>query len=443
MRYIQSYKDDRDNGVNVVGISLTAILFGVVVILLLMLSLLFSGCQRREMYVYGDEFHSVTMNVDWRELDDGSNPDGMTVWFWNLDDPTLNVYRTTSASVRSLDLYLPNGNYQGCVVSYSPEEYSRQRFVYMNQVDAARVESEPYNYQPDEVRTPGAFITDETDKHVKMTLFSDYAWNDHLVLRPEQKESGYYVVAAQPEPIGTDTIDNRLIYSGSRFGDYIPYEERDSYQQTIQVKYIDATPHTLVWTGRVRVFIKEGFDYLWQPRASITGLCDGHYLARHYNTDRSCLISLDSWEKVRTGDNQGWINCTFTCFGMRSDTRGPEAELHPSSATGKSLYDGEECDWSAYWSHICEAEDLQLNLAFILRDQATVVDRSFKVGLTAVSYDDQLVLRLVLDDDFFHTEEGIDGGGDIILPYVDPYDGAGFDGDVDPWIDEPPVDVPM
>ena len=201
---------------------------------------------------------------------------------------------------------------------------------------------------------------------------------------------------------------------------------------------MEALPHTLVTTMRIRVYISEGLNNLWTTLGSISGLSDGHQLPWHVNTENACLISLDEWSTERTGKNEGWISISLTTFGLRPATRHGDAHFHPSTVTGKSLYDGEECDIEGYYTDVCDSEDLRLNLAFILRDQHTVLTYHFNVGEAVVSYDDQLVLRVELDADFL-----ADNGGPIVLPEVEAYEGTGFGADVTPWQEVAPVDIAM
>lgn len=391
---------------------------------------------RRDLYVFGDEFYSVTLNVDWRDFD-SSDPDGMTVWFYKLPEPDTKPFRTTTANVRHQDLYLSNSIYQGVVVSYSPEEYSRQQFLDMDYIDKARVEATAASYQAPELSIPGAAVSEESAQHVKETLYGHEAWTDKQP-HSELISPSYYVIANQPEEIGADTIDHREINAGTAFDDYILLEDRYSYQSSIIVQTIEALPHSLVESLRVRVYIKEGFNSLWTTRGSITGLADAHHLPLHVNSDNACLIAIDEWSTERTAENSGWINATITTFGIRPSTRHTYATFHPSTVSGISRYDGEECDYEGYYSDVCDPEDLRINLAFILRDQQTVVTYHFNVGNALISYDDQLVLRLELGPDFLDQN-----GGQIILPFVEGFEGTGFGADVTPWQDVPPVDVPM
>ena len=412
-----------------------------------------TGCERRELYVYGDEFKSVTLDVDWRDYE-GGTPDGMTVWFYPLDDPTHAVYRNTTANVRHHELYLPGGHYQGVVIDYSPEEFSNQEFLELQSLQTARVESRPALYQPDSLTVVGDGVPEGKSGEVNKVLFGEAAWTARQTARPAVREqSGLYTVADNPELMALDTLDNMEIYK-SKYGDYIPWKERDTYQSDIVIQNFLSQPKSIVWKLRIRVFVRNGFNYLWQTPSSITGLADGHFLGLDKNTDRSCLFAIEGWELQRTGDNCGYIGVTLSTFGLR-----PESILdtkkyhHGTRAPGDTEPDYGPENWWDYYTGLCLPDELRLNLSFTLRDHATTVNYHFNVGHCAVSFDEQLVLRIDLDENFFDPEnpDGAWGKGgdpdnptpDIDLPYVDAYNGAGFDADVTPWQDEPPVDIEM
>jgi hypothetical protein len=414
--------------------------------------MILTSCERRELYVYGDEFYSVTLDVDWRDYDE-TNPDGMTVWFYPLDDNATTrgnadsytnsrkPYRTTTANVRHQDLYLPGGRYQGVVINYSPDEYARQEFLSLDTLQRARVVLTPASYQPTSQNTILNGFPDDSIIVVNKALYGEEAWNEGQSPRPlKHADTGFYTVDNQAEPMASDTLDCKTVAQGE-YGDYIPWKQRDTYQQTINLQKLESVPHSIIWNTRIRVYIKEGFNYLWQTPASITGLANGHYLPRHVNTDECSLIAFDAWDTERTGENSGYISTTITCFGLRpASLLGPD-HLHSSTQIGKSKYDGKEnIDWGAYHSDICKSDALRLNLSFILRDHKTVCTYHFDVGECVVSYLDQLVLRVDVSPEFF---EDPDGPGHIILPHVDAYEGADFGADVTPWVDVPPVDIPM
>lgn len=422
---------------------LWALFFWPLVILVFFVVILaLSGCERRELYVYGDEFHSVTLDVDWREYS-STDPDGMTVWFYPLDDPSHAPYRTTTASVRHQDIYLPGGRYQGLVIDYSPEEYSRQEFLGMDHLETARVQATPATYQPDSLTIVGEGVPATVTPEVNANLYGDVAWTDlHTSRWPVREEGGLYIVASQPEPMGTDTLLDKTIDNGL-YGDYIPWKERNTYQSTLVVTQLFSQPHTVIWKLRIRVWIHSGFNYLWQQPASISGLADGHLLPLNQNTDQPCLMAIDGWELQRTGENSGWLSTTVSTFGLRPASILPDAERHGGTrAPGDTEPDYRDPDWYAYRTGLCLPEELRLNLSFVLRDHATTLHYHFDVGDCVVSYDEQLVLRIELGADYFKPDNP-DGPDPIDLPYVDTYDGTGFGAEVTPWQEEDPIDVPM
>ena len=380
-----------------------------------------SSC-RRDLYVFGDEFHSMQLEVDWRQYQ-SSDPDGMTCWFFP-DDETVKPYRFTTSSVRHLDFYLPKGHYTGVVIDYSPEEYSRQEFVDMERLTTAAVCATRASYQPE----------DSTGLEL---LYGTPCFYEPLGTPDPQ--TGLYMVSNQPEQMALDTISPVRAYSGE-YGDYIPYEERDDYQSTLTVQTYYATPTSPIWHMRIRIYIK-GYDYLYQTEGSLAGLADGRFLALGYTTDRPCLISMPDWETQRTGDNVGYIATTISTFGLRSSQRphvvyitdeegnfvlpAPAAGA-PAAAPAATRADDE--------SRLTLPEDLRLNLRLLLRDRQTYVDYHFDVGDHVVSYEDELVLRLDLGEDF---PDGPD------LPYVEAYNGTGFGADVTPWEDSGGADVTM
>ncbi|MBR1503211.1 MAG: DUF5119 domain-containing protein [Prevotella sp.] len=418
---------------------------------LVMLSFFFS-CERRELYVYGDEFHSVDLEVDWRQYAD-RDPDGMTVWFYPLDDSANDVYRMTTANVRHHELYLPGGHYQGVVIDYSPEEYSFQQFLDIDSIRTARVEATMSAYQPDSLTVSGEGVPKGLSDDVNKQLYGEPAWTDLQTHRPPvREETGLYTVANQPEQMGLDTLSNKYVDRGL-YGDYIPWQERETYQSTIAITHLYSEPETIVWKLHIRVWVRSGFNYLWQTPASITGLADGHFLPRDVITDNPCLLGIEGWDYERTGEDSGYISTTLNTFGLRPESLLPDRVLHHNGTRvlGDTEPDYSDPKWWDYYTGLCLPGQLRLNLSFTLRDHATTLSWHFNVGQCVVSYDEQLVLRIDLGPEFFGpgNPDGAHGkGGDpdnpspaIDLPYVDAYNGTDFGAEVAPWEDMPPVDI--
>ncbi len=420
--------------------------------LTVLLAIIVVSCERRDLFVSGEGYFSLLLNVDWSDYD-SKDPDGMTVWFFPLDkdnptdDPKQMTnrdgkpYTNTTANVTRQNLYLPNGRYQGVVINYSPSEYSKQTFEDMHSIHDARVQLVPSSTQGESFLLPGALVSEEQHQKARTTLFGETAVNTNSQQLPPQLHSGYYQLSDQPEAIAADTLNNRNVNSGSAYDDYIPYEERNSYQKTITVNELNMLPHSLVWHVTLRIWIEKGLDNFWQARATLSGLADGHYLARHENTDRPCIIALDEWSREYTAQGQGWITCTIACFGLRPSTVNNKSEYYSSDKKGKSLFDGKICDWEGHYKHVCLPEGLRLNLIMILRDQKTTTSQHFNIGRAISTYDDQLYIEATLDKDYF--DENVSPY--IDLPEVPPYNSGatGFDAEVSPWEDGGTADETM
>ena len=444
-----------------------------VLLLIFIVILALMACERRELYVYGDEFHSVDLEVNWRKYAD-KDPDGMTVWFYPLGNELGKPYRTTTANVRKQSLYLPGGLYNGVVIDYSPEEYSRQRFLGLDSLKTARTVATPASYQPDSLTVAGEAVRQSMNDSVNQWLYGEGAWTDKHTGRSEILDgSGLYMVASQPEQMALDTL-SRVVISHGGYGDYVPWKEADTYQSTIQVQTLFSEPSTIVWHLRVRVYIASGFNSLWQTPGSISGLADGHFLATDTNTDTPCLISIDNWELERVGENSGYISATITTFGLRPGslfkgdrsrlrinsvaTRHSSSQLGSAPAAPASLVsgfriqdagdatgtDGEgvtradnnpanQPGWYDYETDLCDNDELRLNLVFVLRDHSTAIYYQFDVGEQVASFDEQLVLRLDLGPDYFNPAINPNAPAPIELPYVEAYSGAGFDANVTDW----------
>lgn len=389
-------------------------------VLVIILILAVSGCERRELYVYGDEFHSLTLNVDWHKYA-GKNPDGMTVWFWPRETADETVpdslaqwgkpYRFTTANVMHYDLYLHSGCYHAAVIDYSPEEYSRQEFLDMDDIMKARVVAVSEAHQP------------ESDT-LAQKLYGHEAYGK--VLPDTLQATGLFRVTCQPEEMGLDTLRNMTVQAG-QYGDYIPYGERQNYQKQLQVKEFKAMPLSPVWQLRLRLPVK-GISNIWKIEASLAGMADGHYLALGRNTDTPCLIYIDEWDVVKTDNaGNGYVEATVRTFGLRPSARQTAASRHTNRSRALVIDD---------------ASEIRLNLLFTLRDRVTTCTYHYDLGKHVEEFEDELVLRLWLTEDDIKNDPDL-ADQSIDLPYVDAYEGAGFGADVTEWEDGQDAEVEM
>lgn len=383
-------------------------------------ALLLAGC-RRDLWVYGDEFTSVSLDVDWREYQ-SSDPGGMTCWFFP-EDESIQPSRITTANVRHTNLYLGHGRYTGVVIDYSPQEYGKQEFVGMERASTACVQGTPANFQPN-ANSPAQ-------------LYGPACF--HKPLPNTVGQTGFYQVMNQPEPMALDTLQNMVILSGE-YGDYIPYEERDTYQSTLTMQQFYSIPTSPIWNMRIRIYVT-GIDYMSQLEGSLAGLATGRFLALNRNTDVPCLLRLDEWYVERTGDNEGYVTCEVKNFGLCGsqhpfrcyDDQGHD--ITPASDGSRAVTRaeaGNRVNWED--TRTVNPDDLQLNLLFLLRDQKTKCSYQYNVGESVISYDNQLELQLRLDTDFPDHPD---------LPYVEAVSSAGFDATVSPWEDGGSADISM
>lgn len=364
-----------------------------------------AGC-RRDLWLYSDQFKQVEIDVDWRNYfrdqqlyPNEPDPDGMTLWFFPKDGRTS--YSVTTSEVRHYETYLSRGDYEGLVIDYSPAEYGRQEFVGMDYAQTAKVQTTATAYQPDSLSE----------------LYGPACYAHAL---PSVEPIGLYTVSWEPENMASDTVHMHI--DTGEYEEYIPYKERDSYQQTLVHQLYRMEPLIVPWRMRVRVYIK-GIYYLYQVKGSIAGLADGYYLMQDRTSSTPCLLALDNWETVVTGDNVGYIAMTFMTWGVQDTS---------VRYQGRHMEQGEKAENVPDNLINHPADEIRLNLRLLLRDRRTVCNYHFDVGNMVREYWNEYALRIDLED-------GFEGQPD--LPYVDAYNGLGFDGVVVPWEEGGNADV--
>ena len=391
--------------------------------------LLTANSCRRDLWVFQDNYQQVEVNVDWRnyfrewgikgiyntdiqpanpEIQPAEDPDGMTVWFFPRDG--RKSFRYTTSEVRHFGVYLSQGQYDGLVIDYSPEEYGRQEFIGMDYANTAKVQSTPSSYQPDSIPE----------------LFGPVAYASKL---PKVNENGFYNVANEPEIMASDTI--YMDIKSGKYDRYIPYEERDSYQETLTKQVFNMEPLLDPWNMRVRIYVK-GIYYLWKVEASIAGLADGYQLVDCKASDTPCLMSLDEWEIHLPKDSNlvagglGYVAKSFRTWGpMGLENR--NWDVHTAQRPKDNIkYEGNIP--LAPYSYEClsnrPSNQVRINLKCTLRDRKTVKYYHLDVGSEIYLFRNEYALRIDLMDDDSRIP---------VLPWVPAYNGIEFEGIVYPW----------
>lgn len=400
--------------------------------------LLSTGCERRELYVYQDNFKQVEVNIDWRNYFrewgiqgrvEGNNnapyvvapandPDGMTIWFFPRDGRTSVHY--TTAEVRKFETYLSKGEYDAMVFDYSPNEYGRQEFVGMDYAETAKVQSKPASYQCDSIPA----------------LYGPEAYGYPLKMH----DNGYCVVSNEPEDIASDTAYMNI--NTGKYDKYIPYKERNTYQSTLEKQVYDMEPIIDPWAMRIRIYIRN-IHFLWQASATVCGLADGYYLVKCKSSETPCMLQLSDWE-IHYPDQvydpfgtTGYIAKTFKTWGP-TNFENRNWDIHaPQRPAGTTVeYEGKIplLNYATERLSSRMPNELRINLKCLLRDRKTVVYYHFNVGDLIHVFRNEYALRVDLPDGFEGQPE---------LPYVDAYNGIDMGGIVVPWDDGGQSDVSM
>ena len=281
-----------------------------------------TGCLRRPLWVYTDEYRQVELITDWSLCD--AAPDGMTAWF-SADDLSGRNRSITTAEVYHTWLNLPNGWWTGVVFDYSPAEYGNQEFLGMHRPDSCYVRCKYSMNQP------------KADED----LYGGFAVPSYMDI-PLSSKTGLHLVSSEPDPMCADTLKQVHIITGVE-GDLIPWKDMETYEETLTIQTFYAFPQPITW--RLRVFVDLlGINYMVSVKGSIAGLADGNQLSQLRHTSEVCLHSLDAWEvRGRNANaNTGTVGSLIDTFGL------------PDTVT----------DYSDI--------PLQLNLQFLLRDNRTV-----------------------------------------------------------------------
>jgi hypothetical protein len=141
-------------------------------------------------------------------------------------------------------------------------------------------------------------------------------------------------------------------------------------------------------------------------------------LAENHTNETPCLLALEDWQVYGDKANSagidgglGYIAMTFNTWGMRNSLWAQYDKNQPLPP---------------YKLTDVAKDELRLNLRFLLRDRATVLNYHFDVGDMVQVFQNEYVLRIDLMDGF---------DGQPVLPYVDAFNGMAFDGIVVPWED--------
>lgn len=391
-------------------------------LLTVLLAVLITACERRDLWVYGDDLSLLTLVTDWSRCNE--TPGGMTYIFFPKDGQGTRVQRTT-AEVRSTRVALDEGSYQLLLFNYSPAEFSNQDILGLENINTARVTS----------RT-------ELDQHGSLEpLFGYYSWKTPLFTDnygsyadslasyqatgaiPEQgyvhdDQSALHIWPSyeQPEQIDAYSQDNIEVSREMSVAPWqlIHYEDKDDFTSTLREYQIDALPEPLVWDIEVIVYIRNP-QYFRAMQATVAGLSITKMLATAQTTNEAGHIYLPAFARGKYSD-PAISDDSVAIFSARATTFG----LQP-------LADNQQRP----------ADQVRLNLLVTQRDNRTLREYHYDVGQHILVYPEQRLLRIIIRsyDQWLRNYP--------ILPYVLDEGQAGFDAVVKPWEEEEELDLRM
>ncbi len=392
------------------------------------LMLLTTSSCRRDLWVYQDNYKQVELDIDWRNyfrewvinpnVLPAGDPAGMTVWFFPKDGRKSFTYTTTQ--VRHYENYLNKGEYDGLVIDYSPAEYGAQEFIGMDYASTAKVQATPTGFQPDSIPE----------------LFGTPAYFGSELLK--KNANGYYQVASEPENMASDTI--HMTVNTGEYDRYIPYEEREDYQQTLQKQLFEVEPLVVPWRMRIRIYMK-GIHYLYKAQVSVAGLADGYYLVQCKSSNTPCLMQLDDWEvyyeemnNVEADGGYGYIAKTFRTWGpMNYENRNWDCHTPQRPLEGREYEGSIPLNFYSYEQLTSRSpKEVRINVKCLLRDRKTIKYFHFDVANLIHVFRNEYALRIDLSDEYTDIPE---------LPFVEAYRGIDIDGVVVPWEDGSNVNV--
>ena len=391
-------------------------------LLTVLLAALITACERRDLWVYGDDLSLLTLVTDWSRCNE--TPGGMTYIFFPKNGYGTRLQRTT-AEVHSTRVALDEGSYQLLLFNYSPAEFSNQDILGLENISTARVTS----------RT-------ELDQHASLEpLFGYYSWKtplftdnygsyadsldsyqvtgtipDQGYVHDNQSASRIWPSYEQPEQIDAYTEDNIEITREMSVAPWqlIHYEDRDDFTSTLREYEIDATPDPFVWDIEVIVYIRNP-QYYRAMQASIAGLSITKMLATAKTTQEAGHIYIPAFTRGRYSDPL-IADDSVAIFSARATTFG----LQP-------LDEGMER----------QPDQVRLNLLITQRDNRTLREYHYDVGQEILVYPEQRLLRIII------RSYGDRLRNYPIMPYVLDEGQAGFDAVVDPWDQEEDLELNM
>ena len=357
----------------------------IAIIRLLLVSVLFAGCELRDLESYYESVAGMHIAIDWSHFSE--RPSGMTLLFSKDGDEVTRTVVTNN--VDNVDVYLTPGTYYMTMMNQSFDEFGSMHF-------------------------------EQTKSHNLVTVRA----NPLLQTRGEQDEANY-MQAPEPIAVTSDTIvitDDMV----SRRYVFADYRNRDVKVDTTHYDTKE-TPMPMTTTLNIQVRVK-GINNLRAVEGYINGMADGFLLSQVWRTETTGTLLLDQWKaKFDHEDNGlGWITTSIPTFGL---PHGKEIEWQRTETDNVILLRFTLIDGTT--------REFTYNVGKFIKYRGDIGDIIARTDLT-------LELLLVIDADTGRTGEG---GEDFPFPELPDVEndgnGGAFEAFVDEWEDGGDISVPL
>ncbi len=372
-------------------------------LLIMLTTLAFISCERRELTYGYQPTVEVVINADWSNMT--TTPTGMSLYFWDEAEGNLEKLVETN-SVNSTSVELSAGVYNILVFNLTPDEYGSVSFEGMDSFETAEVIAQT---------TKSSWASSKSD--------------EMLITEPEQIAAATYLSFEVTEEAIRESVE--LKSKGTKAEEIAPYAT------------LSLTPKVIVKSTRVRVRITGIYNH-HSARATLYGMATGYNFSEQKSHSTMATHVLESWTPTEYSYSEGEIATYFTSFGLPEQgttTRAEALDMTRSITRARS-------DWSDW--------EGRMDIDILLVDQSTIINESIPlcdkltVGSSTDSKgedDEQTDLNANIDiniDSGFGTDLDNDADDEpIVLPDVEPVGGSssGFDATVDPWDNEEVHDV--
>lgn len=362
--------------------------------------LLLTACDRRPIEddtIMTGDYAEILLLTNWSLLDEV--PTGMTAMFYPEDGSTPTVLMSNNTVGNTLKL--KKGKYKALVFNQSIYEFGSMTFNGMDAFESASV------------RAVGLAESVTQQTAADLSWFKKVINNNpdsiSKVIRPLQSfNSDRFVYEV------TDEMCKRQWEKEQQQAD-------DPWGNVSQYAFVDtirSTPPPVAPTMHITIHVK-GIDNAYMARAYISNMAREDRFGPHYNTSEDAIQIISDWKVIISEQDKtrGDIKCSFRTFGVPS-----------MQVTENDMYIdvGSRNAAKGTRSIVVDNGENKLYIEFMLKDGQTTVVHEFDVTKDIDYAENELILNVELNIDNALPD----------VPDVIGAGGAGFDADVEDWIEE-------